>query len=73
MVCVLFAGVKGYLDRVATKNINKFEKQYLEFLHSNHSDLLTEIGKTGKLSPENSERLANLLPTFVENSGLKAI
>jgi len=73
MVCVLFAGVNGYLDNVPTKNINKFEKQYLEFLKASHSDLLSEIANTGKLSKQNLERLASIIPTFIENSGLKTI
>ena len=39
-VCVLFAGVKGYLDKIQTSDIGKFEKGYLEHLKSKHQGLL---------------------------------
>jgi F-type H+-transporting ATPase subunit alpha len=31
-VCVLYAGVRGYLDKVATSDIEAFEKAYLEHI-----------------------------------------
>ena len=29
-VCVLYAGVRGYLDKVATNEIGKFEAEFME-------------------------------------------
>lgn len=69
-VCILFAGVKGYLDKIKTSNIDKFEKLFLAHLKSNHSDLLSDIGRTGKLTAEQTELLATMLPPFVEGTGL---
>ena len=35
-VCVLYAGVKGYLDKIPTGDIAKFEAGYLKHLKSKH-------------------------------------
>ena len=35
-VCVLYAGVRGYLDKIPTANIGKFEQGYLDYLRSKH-------------------------------------
>ena len=35
-VCVLYAGVKGYLDKIPTSNIGAFEQGYLDYLRSKH-------------------------------------
>lgn len=35
-VCVLYAGVKGYLDKIQTADIGRFEKLYLDFIRSKH-------------------------------------
>lgn len=69
-VCVIYAGVRGFLDKMATKNISKFETLFLAYLKSNHADLLSDIGKTGVLTKEQDERLATMLPSFIENAGL---
>ncbi len=42
-VCVIYAGVNGYLDGVATDDVTDFEKQLLHELHSSHSKLLKTI------------------------------
>jgi proton translocating ATP synthase F1 alpha subunit len=48
-VCVLFAGVKGYLDKISTSDIGVFEKGYLDFLRSKHQNLLDTIRIQGAL------------------------
>merc|ERR1711904_266957 len=42
-VCVLYAGVKGYLDKVATADIAKFETEYMNYIKSKHQNLLDTI------------------------------
>lgn len=34
MVCVIYAGVNGYLDKMETNKIPQFEKQFLEHMKS---------------------------------------
>ena len=42
-VCVIYAGVKGYLDRVAVKDVGRFEKGLLAHLRGAASSVLTEL------------------------------
>jgi F-type H+-transporting ATPase subunit alpha len=69
-VCVLFAGVKGYLDKVATNEIAKFEQLYLAHLRSKHSVLLDTIRKEKVLTPKTNSEIAAILEDFIPTSGL---
>ena len=40
---VLFAGVKGYLDRIPVNEIANFEPQWIAHVEATHSDILDEI------------------------------
>jgi len=42
-VAVVYAGVRGYLDKVVTSEIAKFEQKFLEFLRANHPKILDDI------------------------------
>lgn len=44
-VCVIYAGVRGFLDKMVTSEIPKFEAKLLEYIKSNHSKVLDEIRK----------------------------
>jgi F-type H+-transporting ATPase subunit alpha len=40
-VIVVFAGVKGYLDRMVTSEIAKFERMFLELVKSKYRHMIT--------------------------------
>ncbi len=42
-VCVIFAGTKGYLDKIEVAQVSAFETGLLNHLRSNHSALLDDI------------------------------
>lgn len=42
-VTVIYAGVRGYLDKMEPSKITKFEKAFLAHVLSQHQDLLTAI------------------------------
>lgn len=69
-VCVLYAGVKGYLDKIATSDIAKFESLYLAHIKSKHSNLLDTIRKEGVLSDQSNAQVAAILEEFIPASGL---
>jgi F-type H+-transporting ATPase subunit alpha len=48
--CILFAGVKGYLDKIQTSEIEKFETLFRAHLKGKHQNILTEIKTAGKIS-----------------------
>ncbi len=45
IVCVIFAGTKGYLDKIAVKDIGRFEKGLLTHLRGKRKDVLDFITK----------------------------
>ena len=43
IVCVIFAGVNGYLDKVEVSDVGRFEQGLLQHLRGKHADLLQWI------------------------------
>ena len=43
IVCVIYAGTKGYLDKISVQDVGRFETGLVAHLRSNHSDLLDHI------------------------------
>ncbi|MEZ5911809.1 MAG: F0F1 ATP synthase subunit alpha [Paracoccaceae bacterium] len=43
IVCIIFAGTNGYLDKVAVKDVGRYETGLLTHLRSNHKALLDDI------------------------------
>jgi len=70
-VCVLYAGVRGFLDKVETSEIGRFERLLLEHLKSSHAKLMADIKKTGKLSDAQDDELKEILNAFVPSCGVK--
>ncbi len=68
-VCVIFAGVRGYLDKMVTSQISKFEAKFLAHLRASHQSLLDKIRKQGKLDPVDEQNLNTILDTFIPDSG----
>lgn len=64
-VCLLYAGVRGFLDKLETSEINKFETLFLDTLRSKHSNVLEDIVKKGKLEKETDAELKTILTDFV--------
>ncbi|QMU58933.1 MAG: F0F1 ATP synthase subunit alpha [Boseongicola sp.] len=43
IVCVIYAGTKGYLDKLPVSDVGRFEAGMLNHLRSNHADLLKDM------------------------------
>lgn len=69
-VCVLYAGVKGYLDKINTSDIGRFEQMYLETIHSKHANLLETIRNEGQLTPQTDGQIKAILEEFIPTCGL---
>ncbi len=65
-VCVIFAGVRGYLDKMPKTRVQDFEKEFLRHLHGEHGGLLKTIRETGKLEKADEDKLAAVLDAFVK-------
>tara|TARA_B100000676_G_C17426930_1_gene507353 strand:- start:254 stop:478 length:225 start_codon:yes stop_codon:yes gene_type:complete len=55
-VISVFTGVKGYLDDIDLNKIKNFEKDIIEKIKSEKSEIIDEIQSSGKLE-ENTEKL----------------
>jgi len=69
-VTIIYAGVKGYLDKLEPSAITKFEKDYLIHIRSNAQDLLKTIREEGHISPATDGRMKELTTSFL--AGFKA-
>jgi F-type H+-transporting ATPase subunit alpha len=66
-VVIIFAGVRGYLDKIDVASISAFEAAWLGFLKGSHQDLLDAIRTEGELSSANEAKLADLCENMVSN------
>lgn len=70
-VCSLFAGVRGFLDKVETSELAKFESLYLAHIKSKYPHILESIRKHKRIQPEVETELRQVVPEFIANAGLK--
>jgi len=68
---VLFAGVRGYLDKLQTSEISKFEVMYLDAVRSKIPHVPTAIRTEGQISDKTEAELRAFIEDFMANSGLK--
>uniref|UniRef100_A0A915D462 ATP synthase alpha subunit C-terminal domain-containing protein n=1 Tax=Ditylenchus dipsaci TaxID=166011 RepID=A0A915D462_9BILA len=72
-VAVIYAGVKGHLDKLDPSKITKFEKEFLIHIRANAQDLLKVIREEGQLSPQTDEKLKTLVIEFLGVSSPKEL
>merc|ERR1712110_520286 len=56
-VCVIYAGVRGHIDKVDPAKVTDFEKKFLEHVKATNKPLLDSIAKDGNLSEANDKAL----------------
>lgn len=65
-VVTLYAGVRGFLDKMPVSKIKEFESAYLKHMRSSHSGLLDTIKKEGRVSDQTDASLKEALSKFLE-------
>jgi F-type H+-transporting ATPase subunit alpha len=65
-VCVIYAGVKGFLDTIDVKKIGAFETALLQDIRSGHRDIVDAITSKSQLDAETEGKLKNLLESLVK-------
>ena len=65
-VVSVYAGVRGYLDKLAVNDVVRFENELLAEINLNHEDLLESIKNEKELSQTNDDKLKSILDGFVE-------
>ena len=65
IVCVIYAGTNGYLDKVDVKEVGRYEAGLLKHLRGNHADLLADITNNDrKVKDELAEKIKAALDAF---------
>ena len=67
----VFSGVKGYLDKMQTSEISKFEQLFLETIRSKYKHILDSIKKEGQILPKIESELRAILEEFVPSCGVQ--
>ncbi|MDU1772960.1 MAG: F0F1 ATP synthase subunit alpha, partial [Dialister micraerophilus] len=65
-VMAIYVGVKGYLDDIEVDEVVNFEKQLLDFMHTNHPEVGESIRTEKKLIEETEENLRKAIAEFKE-------
>jgi F-type H+-transporting ATPase subunit alpha len=65
-VVAIFAGVRGYLDKIEVEQIGRFETELLSEVRGAHSDILSTIRDSGQLSDETDAKLTAVLDEFAK-------
>ena len=65
-VVAIFAGVRGYLDRIPARDVRRFEQEYVAELRNSHQGILDHIRNTGEMGDENEKKLIAILDDFVK-------
>ncbi len=68
-VCVIFAGVRGYLDGIKTADVTRFESEFLRALRSTGADILDAIRKDQAINDATDKKLQSFLTDFVKKFG----
>ncbi|MHC0053733.1 F0F1 ATP synthase subunit alpha [Actibacterium sp. D379-3] len=68
IVCVIYAGTKGYLDKVAVKDVGRFEAGLLAHLRQKNADLLADITNNDrKVKGELEDKIKAALDDFAND------
>ena len=63
-VMVIYAGTRGYLDKVPRKQVAAWEEQFLRFMNEQRSDFRNALLKGKKLTPELEKQLVAAIGDF---------
>jgi F-type H+-transporting ATPase subunit alpha len=66
-VISIYAGTRGYLDKLQVSQIGKFELELLQSIRAGHKDLLDGIRKEKALTPDLEAKLKSILENFTKS------
>ncbi len=68
-VAAIFAGVRGYLDKIDVGKVGAFERQYLSELKAREPGILETIRADAEIKPETDKKLTSFLDNFARTFG----
>ena len=63
-VMMIFAGTKGYLDKVPVKEVSPWQDQFLRFMRTDRADVRNALVKTKKFNPDLEKQLGEAITAF---------
>jgi len=66
-VITIYAGVRGFIDKIPVKFIGKFETEWLKFIKLEHPNILKEIRVSGVISDKLNSKLILICRSYVDN------
>jgi len=66
-VVVIYAGVRGYIDKIAVADVGRFEASLLSELRAKQPAILTTIASEKALSPATEDKLKSALEAFTKS------
>merc|ERR1712212_298234 len=64
-VCVIYSGVRGYLDKLDPSKITQFEAEFLQHIRGSQQDLLKKIAAEGKIDDAADAKLKEIVTNFL--------
>jgi F-type H+-transporting ATPase subunit alpha len=65
-VCVIYAGVNGYLDALPVERVRAFEEGLLVLLRNEHADILTAVRDSRDLDDATGNKLKNVVENYAK-------
>jgi len=63
-VISIYAGVRGYLDKIAVNQVGKFEQELLRSIRGKNSDILESLRNDKQITPDTEAKLKSALDSF---------
>jgi F-type H+-transporting ATPase subunit alpha len=63
-VMIIYAGTRGYVDKVPRNQVAAWEEQFLQFMREQRADLRNTLRKERKLTPALEEQLKSGIDVF---------
>jgi F-type H+-transporting ATPase subunit alpha len=65
-VCIIYAGVHGYLDRLPVAGVTRYEQGLIGELEASGGDILKSVREEGQLSEATEGKLKSLLDKYTQ-------
>ena len=63
-IMILFAGVRGFIDKYPVDRLKTYEEELLRFMYSKYSDMMTEINTKQEISADLDKKIRGALKEF---------
>ncbi|AZO93945.1 F0F1 ATP synthase subunit alpha [Halocella sp. SP3-1] len=70
-VLIIYPVINGHLDDIPVDNIERFEKEFINYVQANYDELPEAIKKEGQLSEENQKKLVEVINEFKESFNIR--